>query len=36
MIKFNRIHNAEGADRMSIIDDANELLNDEDVKKRCV
>ena len=32
MIKFNRIHNAEGADRMSIIDDANELLNDEDVK----
>ena len=32
MIKFNKVHNTEGAGRMSIIDDANELLNDVDVK----
>ena len=32
MIKFNKVHNTEGADRMSIIDDASELLNNDDVK----
>lgn len=32
MIKFNKVHNTEGADRMGIIDNASELLNDENVK----